>query len=103
MNPQRVARAHRFLQTQLRAIVRFPRAVGLALAVAAAVPGRGDIVQRWSFNDSPLAAVPPGTTLADSIAGAIATVRSGTNGGTTLQASFTGTALTLPGNTTGSQ
>jgi uncharacterized repeat protein (TIGR03806 family) len=56
------------------------------IGVAAA---RADAVNRWSFNQ-PAGAVTHGTTMADSIGGAIATVVG-------VNASFTGTALTLPG------
>ena len=50
---------------------------------------RADAVNRWSFNQ-PAGAVTHGTTMADSIGGATATVVG-------VNASFTGTALTLPG------
>jgi len=52
-----------------------------------------DVVYRWQFTNSP-AAAPAGTTIADEVSGALATVR-GTN------ATFTGNALRLPGGTTG--
>ncbi len=50
---------------------------------------RGDVVNRWSFNQ-PAGSVTHGTTIADSIGGATATVVG-------VNAAFTGTALTLPG------
>jgi len=53
----------------------------------------GDVTYRWQFTNSP-AAAPAGTTIADEVSGALATVR-GTN------ATFTGSGLRLPGGTTG--
>jgi glucose/arabinose dehydrogenase len=72
---------------------------GTALVACAALlscpSARADLVNRWSFNQTSGNA-PSGTNLADSVSGQLATVR-GING------VFTGTALTLPGTTTGNQ
>ncbi|RYD46416.1 MAG: hypothetical protein EOP85_07465, partial [Verrucomicrobiaceae bacterium] len=76
-----------------------PRPVLLAALClgAACVPttARGELVNRWSFNNASGAA-PRGTNLADSVSGAVATVRG--NGST-----FNGSALTITGTTTGNQ
>src|SRR5688572_20716251 len=56
---------------------------------------RGEMVHRWSFNESAGAAA-AGTVVSDPIKGAAAMVRG--NG-----AAFTGAALTLPGTTTSIQ
>jgi uncharacterized repeat protein (TIGR03806 family) len=67
--------------------------LGLALAVSSSAPAA--LINRWTFNNAagPASA---GTTVTDSISGAIGTVV-GTG------ATFSGTALTLPGLTTGNQ
>ncbi|BCU77872.1 autotransporter-associated beta strand repeat-containing protein [Luteolibacter sp. LG18] len=54
---------------------------------------RGSITHRWQFN-RPAAAAPAGTVITDDVAGAQAIVRG-------QGATFTGTALRLPGGTTG--
>lgn len=64
---------------------------------------RADLVNRWSFNAAAQSAVANGTVFNDTVQGAALTVRSGTNDATTRQAALTGTAITLPGTTTGNQ
>ena len=54
-----------------------------------------DLVHRWSFNQ-PAGAISSGTTLADSVGNAVATVRG-------IGAQFSGTTLSLPGTTNGNQ
>jgi glucose/arabinose dehydrogenase len=54
---------------------------------------RGELVNRWSFNQG-AGSAPSGTTIVDSVSGSIATVKG-------IDATFTGNSLTLPGTTTG--
>lgn len=71
-------------------ICRFGLPFGLALMSASA-----ELTNRWSFNDA-AGSAPDETTMVDSISGAVATVQG--NGST-----FSGTALTLTGTTTGNR
>jgi len=65
-----------------------------SLCVAVILPSaNAALTQRWSFN-SASGAVAGGTVLSDSVAGMAATIRG-------VGASFNGSALVLPGNTTG--
>jgi len=57
--------------------------------------GHARVIDRWTFNNASGNA-PTGTTIVDSVSGAVATVRG--NGAT-----FNGTTLTLPGTTNGNQ
>jgi uncharacterized repeat protein (TIGR03806 family) len=66
------------------------RALCAALLLGSA---HADLVHRWSFNN-PAGSVSAGTVFNDTVSGAAATVVG-------LNASASGTALTLPGNTTG--
>jgi len=68
--------------------------------VCGALTARADMVNRWSFNNT-AGDAPNGTAMSDTISGASATVRCGT--AANLRGTFTGTALTLPGATTGNQ
>jgi uncharacterized repeat protein (TIGR03806 family) len=56
---------------------------------------QGGPLHRWSFNQE-TGSAPSGTTMTDSVSGAIATVKG-------VGATFNGTALVLPGTTTGDQ
>ncbi|MEY4489271.1 MAG: hypothetical protein RIQ79_1779, partial [Verrucomicrobiota bacterium] len=73
-----------------------PRLVfSAALALLAALPASASLTQRWSFNNAASAAT-SGTTFTDSVGGVVATLRG--NGAT-----LNGSALVLPGTTTGNQ
>lgn len=65
------------------------------LCLAATSSAQAGLVNRWSFNNAagPAAA---GTTLVDSVSGAVATVRG-------INSTFTGTSISLTGTTTGNQ
>ncbi|MFD0895584.1 PQQ-dependent sugar dehydrogenase [Luteolibacter ambystomatis] len=78
----------RFPTSSIRGICLL--AVGLGI-----LPLRGEMVNRWSFNNAAGNAT-SGTTVTDSVSGTLATVRG--NGST-----FTGTALKLTGTTTGNR
>ncbi|BCU77168.1 LamG-like jellyroll fold domain-containing protein [Luteolibacter sp. LG18] len=67
----------------------------LAVACLGTLPLHADLVNRWSFNNA-AGNITAGTTVADSISGANATLRG--NGST-----FTGTAVKLTGTTTGNR
>ena len=67
----------------------------LATLVAATTTSRAGLVHRWSFNNA-AGAAPTGTSVVDSVSGAQGFVRGG-------GATFSGTALTLPGTTNGNQ
>ncbi len=73
------------------------RFIRLLIALAAfglcSHPVFAGLVNRWSFNNA-AGAAPAGTTLADSVSGAVATVWG-------INSTFTGTALRLTGTTTG--
>jgi glucose/arabinose dehydrogenase len=75
------------------------RAILTAIACIAGILGptsaRGELVNRWSFNNA-AGSAPAGTVITDSISGSNGVVV-GTG------ATFSGTALTIPGNTTGNQ
>ena len=70
--------------------------VSLIALLCALLPVRADLVNRWSFNNSS-AFIVAGTMFPDSVSGAMATVVGAGPTGMN-QASFTGTALQLPGN-----
>lgn len=72
-----------------------PGLTALALTIACTAHASAELVHRWSF-DQPAGNAPLGTAVPDSISGATATIRG--NG-----SDFTGTAIRLPGNTTGNQ
>ena len=67
----------------------------LILLAAGAASARAGLVHRWSFNNA-AGAAPAGTSVVDSVANAQGFVRGG-------GATFSGTALTLPGATNGNQ
>jgi uncharacterized repeat protein (TIGR03806 family) len=76
-----------------------PRLALLLCALALSAPvARAELRQRWSFNN-PAGTIAAGLTIADSVSGAIATVVGAGPTGTN-RASFTGTALRLPGSGT---
>ncbi len=79
----------KFLPVQSRIVL-----VVLFAALAAA-PARGDLLNRWSFNNS-AGTASAGTTLTDSVSGKVGVVRG-------VGATFTGTQLLLPGTTNGNQ
>ncbi len=60
------------------------------LAAGNIIPAKAELTNRWSFNNAQTNTVPAGTTMADSVSGAVATVRGNFS-------RFTGTALTLRG------
>jgi uncharacterized repeat protein (TIGR03806 family) len=75
---------------------RFSVLIWMALSAVCAQPcAHAALTQRWSFNHAASGA-PSGTTIADSVAGTLATVRG--NGAT-----LNGSAIVLPGTTTGNQ
>lgn len=84
-----------FANSPRPAMTPSPLVLRTALLCAALVPciSRASLTQRWSFNN-PAGAVSSGASLADSVAGRPAVVRG-------LGASFNGSALVLPGTTTG--
>lgn len=77
--------------------LRFLSAVGLLAALAG--PVSAALSNRWSFNAGS-GTVSSGTVFLDTVSGAAATVKSGTG---TLAATLNGTAITLPGTTTGAK
>ncbi len=74
----------------------FGTVVVLGLSV---LPARAALLNRWSFNN-PAGSAPSGTVFLDSVSGIAATVKSGTG---TTSATLTGTAIILPGTTTGAK
>ncbi len=71
----------------------------LCLLTGLVQPARALLLNRWSFNN-PTGTVSSGTVFLDSVSGVAATIKSGTG---TLAATLTGTAINLPGTTTGAK
>lgn len=71
------------------------RALFPLLLASAIHPASAGLVNRWSFND-PAGNAPHGTTVADSVSGAVATVQGSLGDGT-----FDGSSLRLPGGSDG--
>jgi uncharacterized repeat protein (TIGR03806 family) len=68
----------------------------LTVALGLAFTAHAELVHRWSFNNTSGSTATSGTTLTDTVGSQVATIRG-------VGASFTGTALRLPGTTTGEQ
>lgn len=73
----------------------------LVIIVTGASSGVADLAHRWSFNEAATSAVANETTLMDTVSSSALVIRSGVNDATTRRAAFTGTAVTLPGSTSG--